>query len=393
MKQILSFLLLACGVLQAQWIPGGQLPILNPQKIQFVSLTTGWVANSDTLCRTTNGGTDWQIIHTASIDDFYFTTSTNGWMMSNLYILHTIDGGIAWQIFNLPAATGAWQTSIKASEGKIFILSHYPQGNSWASDLLYGDPDNLLGWRRSSVDGLYTDLVTTSSRWFGLYGDSGKVRVSVDSAEHWSRSIIDPTASVTGLILKSNESYLSTANGFYASPDSGITWNLRYNFVGLAHSLQMTNNGHLYIILDSLIYSSVNAGATWQLIGAGDILGHYNNTLYSIYGGRVYMLNTTTTVNDETTIVQLPRTLELKQNYPNPFNPTTNLSFFLPQESFVELKVYNILGQIVVTLINEKKLAGEHQVVFDDTQFSSGFYTFRLRTDIGVKTKRMMLVK
>jgi Secretion system C-terminal sorting domain len=87
------------------------------------------------------------------------------------------------------------------------------------------------------------------------------------------------------------------------------------------------------------------------------------------------------------------KTFALEQNYPNPFNPSTTISYQLPSEGQVSLKVYDMLGNEVTTLVNEMKTAGEYQVDFNAAVLSSGIYFYRLQAGNFVETKRMMLMK
>jgi hypothetical protein len=89
----------------------------------------------------------------------------------------------------------------------------------------------------------------------------------------------------------------------------------------------------------------------------------------------------------------LPSKITLYQNYPNPFNPSTTIRFALPAASPVTLKVFNLLGQEVATLVNEVKPAGEHSVTFDGSALSSGIYFYQLRVNNFVESKKLMLVK
>ena len=84
---------------------------------------------------------------------------------------------------------------------------------------------------------------------------------------------------------------------------------------------------------------------------------------------------------------------KLQQNYPNPFNPVTEIKFSIPVESYVELKVYNVLGNEVAILIKEEKPAGEYSVKFNASSLSSGIYIYRLHTDYSTITKKMTLIK
>ncbi|HLX12976.1 MAG TPA: T9SS type A sorting domain-containing protein, partial [Bacteroidota bacterium] len=88
-----------------------------------------------------------------------------------------------------------------------------------------------------------------------------------------------------------------------------------------------------------------------------------------------------------------PFTYALHQNYPNPFNPTTKLQYSIQKGSVVTLKVYNVIGQELVTLVNEKQNAGVHEVTFDASQLSSGIYFYRITADNFVSTKKMTLIK
>ncbi|HXF49386.1 MAG TPA: FlgD immunoglobulin-like domain containing protein [Verrucomicrobiae bacterium] len=97
-------------------------------------------------------------------------------------------------------------------------------------------------------------------------------------------------------------------------------------------------------------------------------------------------------------ISSLPVSFELGQNYPNPFNPTTTIQYALPEPAQVELKIFNMLGQAVRTLVNEEKGAGYYQVVWDGKDqtgqaVSSGIYLYQIKAADFVETKKMQLVK
>lgn len=90
----------------------------------------------------------------------------------------------------------------------------------------------------------------------------------------------------------------------------------------------------------------------------------------------------------------LPATYTLNQNYPNPFNPTTTISFILPKETEVTLKVYNILGQEVASLVNNEVMkAGAHKVNFGAVNLASGIYFYAIKAGNFVATKKMVLLK
>ena len=89
----------------------------------------------------------------------------------------------------------------------------------------------------------------------------------------------------------------------------------------------------------------------------------------------------------------LPKEFLLTQNYPNPFNPSTTIKYQIPELSFVTVKVYDVLGSEVATLINEEKPIGSYEIEFDATTLPSSIYFYRLQAGAFVETKKMVLMK
>ena len=119
----------------------------------------------------------------------------------------------------------------------------------------------------------------------------------------------------------------------------------------------------------SVLSDFVNTRAGFVEIGYGDMNG---------------LTNTEST---------LPKTYSLSQNYPNPFNPVTNIRYDLPQDNFVTIRVYDILGKEVVILVNENKEAGRYLVSFNASNFSSGIYFYTIKAGMYEYTRRMTLLK
>ena len=80
-------------------------------------------------------------------------------------------------------------------------------------------------------------------------------------------------------------------------------------------------------------------------------------------------------------------------NFPNPFNPTTTISFTLPEKSFVALKIFDVLGREVATLVNGIKESGEHKATFNASNLPSGVYIYSIQAGIYSAVKKMILVK
>lgn len=137
-------------------------------------------------------------------------------------------------------------------------------------------------------------------------------------------------------------------------------------------------------------------------------IGSYNQSAGAFFTGmiddiRVYnrvltqeeidSLNNEGISSVEMTNALIPEEFKLNQNYPNPFNPITTIQYSIPQRSVVSLKVYDILGNEVATLVNEAKNVGIYTVSFNASQLASGIYFYKLQAGDFVQTKKMMLVR
>ena len=90
---------------------------------------------------------------------------------------------------------------------------------------------------------------------------------------------------------------------------------------------------------------------------------------------------------------RIPKVFAFQQNYPNPFNPITVINYSLPVDEKVLIKVYDILGREIATLVSEEKLAGVHSVNFDASNLSSGIYFYSIKAGKFSQTKKMILAK
>ena len=116
-----------------------------------------------------------------------------------------------------------------------------------------------------------------------------------------------------------------------------------------------------------------------------------NNFFITGVWGTIITGNIVTSVNEKTKIY--PIQFVLAQNYPNPFNPTTRIRYSIPHLEKVVLKVYDILGKEIATLVNEEKAAGNYEVKFDGSKLSSGVYFYQMRAGDFIETKKFVLIK
>ena len=90
---------------------------------------------------------------------------------------------------------------------------------------------------------------------------------------------------------------------------------------------------------------------------------------------------------------EIPNGFSLEQNYPNPFNPSTTIKYSIPEESFVSLKVYDAIGNLVETILEKEQNSGVYTVQFDGTKLASGIYYYQIKTPKFTQTKKLMLLK
>jgi hypothetical protein len=128
--------------------------------------------------------------------------------------------------------------------------------------------------------------------------------------------------------------------------------------------------------LHSVYFTDKNTG--W-VVGDGGAISHTTN------GGATFI--------EETEINELPTNYYLSQNFPNPFNPTTKLRYSIPKTSKVSIKVYDILGNEIETLIKEEKPVGTYEITWYAGNLPSGIYFYILQAGEFVETRKMILLK
>jgi len=249
-------------------------------------------------------------------------------------------------------------------KGYLYLSGHYPgkifrrtiSGNSWVVDTI-GIPNtvNYFNFMSAHPDGTIFGTALYAP-WLYKRVNNAWAQVIIPSGDLITAMSIDNTGNI--FIALEDWSKLPSDIGVYYSQDKGVTWN--------------------YVALDSIqVNSLVSFGTSTYAITNG-------------YG--VYLLkpgNATAVKNYST----LPKSFELYQNYPNPFNPSTVISYQIPAAGHVVLKVYDILGRDVATLVNEEKTAGNYKVTFNGSRFASGMYFYQLKAGDYLLTKKLMLVK
>jgi hypothetical protein len=282
---------------------------------------------------------------------------------------------------------------------------------------------------------LYVELSNDSSSAVG-YWPNGSTNATRVTANQWTRINVSMNSFRTlprdGSVSLDSSGHLFNALNLGEGASGGRTWYLdNIRFIGTngvsapsAPTLTSPANGATNVATSTLLLWHRSAGATsYRLQVSADSTfatstvdqSGITDTTYGVTlasGTMCYWhVNATgpggtsayssswhfTTVDGSSAVERLngvlPKALALKQNFPNPFNSSTRIRFDLPRACLVSLKVYNVLGQEVATLVDEIREAGYESVEFNAARLASGVYYYRLNTSSFVDTKMLLLLK
>jgi hypothetical protein len=214
---------------------------------------------------------------------------------------------------------------------------------------------------------------------------------------------------------KTNNFSLTPTTNFYFSniysvlqisdSDTALTISDAVNFKA---ELVNANTNHVVGTFDNITYNKFNlekyASIDYEVNCSGITTGEYYLRLVTnVNGNAKYSL--ANIISDNTTLAKknfnkvnfmgskIPVTYALAQNYPNPFNPNTTIRYQIPQDGIVTLKIYDILGSEIATLVNEEKLAGKYEVNFNASSLASGVYIYKIQSGTFINSKKMILLK
>lgn len=277
----------------------------------------------------------------------------------NHYIIKSTDGGYSWET----------------------TKTYLDNSSSIANPIISKDSLILVG--RSDPPNLFrsTDLGTT---WQGIYIDSSSYPPVILSFCYNDQGIF----------------FAGTSNKIFKSTDSGITWHILPQCPEAIYT--MCCEGDSTILAagydDYDLMCSTDLGLTWN----PDTIGLGTNAIRSIlqYAPGKYLVGTyfdgvyysETLVGNETEITD-PSGFSLSQNYPNPFNSTTNMNYEMARGNFISIKVYDVLGKEIETLVNEYKPAGLYTITFNGNNLSSSIYLYRIQAGSYSEVRKMILLK
>jgi len=345
----------------------------------------------------------------------YYSDNLNSWYKLNSNLESDMD------VFALAVLDSAL---IAGTPEGIFISNDY--GANWT------ESNNGLTDTYVMSLGINNNMIfagTTKSAFF-----------STDKGINWSKSNGISNTRVVSFAFSKTEIFAGTWDGVYISKNNGVDWIAVNNglthtlvkdiaifdsnlFAGTSNGIYLTTNGgdswdeiNLNLstkgflslaVYDTSLFASISnsdvflldkTGKTWIncnslfLFANMDIIGDYIFEGSLLSGGIIYcpIFPFITSVKE---LDNSPTSFNLSQNYPNPFNPSTTIKYSIPKQSNVTLKVFDVLGSEVTTIVNTKQPQGNYEIEFDGTNLSSGIYFYRLSADKFVETKKMILIK
>jgi len=396
------------------------------RSVYFVDSLYGWVVgDSGTIIHTSNGGADWEIQDSKTennIYDVFFLNRNLGWAVS-------------WEVWNFPFGTELLKTT---DGGKNWISPSHPEEQIFSQCVLF--LDSLNGWMggkpqpivRTTDGGLsWTDAEIDSSTFSNLpvydiqfynsrfgYASGGAIDCcgiiwwTTDGGDYWYVIDTPYVAPEPVYQLHINDSLnvlgvggdfepLGFGVGMIRTSDGGVTWEFEYiGTSGVAWDIDFRTDNEAWSTLGFELIYSLDAGSTWTAIPTPDSSLIFDivfpDSLHGFAVGRegAIIKYIPPIINFVKEIEEgISESFSLFQNYPNPFNPSTTISYSIPTEGYVTLKVYDILGNEVASLVDEQKQIGTFDVHFDANALSSGVYYYQLKAGEFTTTKKLVLMK
>ena len=390
----------------------------------FLDSLRGWVAgDSGMIFYTDDGGNNWQqqqIGSNYTIMDLFFLNDSVGWGIAwdevfadrfyGTYILKTSDAGQTW-------------LAERYREDAVFLKAIYYLDT--LKGFMGGYPGNFLrtsdggiNWENAIIDsGFFSYFPPIHFNFFnefygiacgGIIDIQGVVWRTTNGGESWISHGVgsEPIHSIHFFdslnVMGVGGDYEYGASTI-RSTNAGETWNYQeLGIFGAATALSFRTSTEAWAPLSfaATIMVTYNAGLSWTDSATVD-----NSRIYDLVftdsltgyavgeDGVILKYKFQNPVSVTESILNSPEDFILYQNYPNPFNPSTNIKYSIPADGIVTLKVYDVLGKEVSTLVNEYKQAGTFDVVFDGSNLASGVYYYQLTTGELSATKKLMLTK
>ncbi|MBW7888726.1 MAG: T9SS type A sorting domain-containing protein [Bacteroidetes bacterium] len=360
------------------------------------------------LNRSVDFGATWTIfnedINGANAIAFYGDTLLVGDNNYETMIYRSTDNGLSFsKMQNLTGISGKIYSMVGTSVPSIIaattsgIFLSEDHGKTWTKT-----STGIVYWLQQVADG----TIYGYREFFG----SGVFR-STDNGNSWQelKTGIGNTIIRSISVAPNGNVFTATESGLFRSTDKGDNWVRIDTQKVKPYGIYATVNkdGILFFGgakngINSNSYQSTDNGATWQYLNNMASIDNQANILgfFASSDGRIFSFTSaglfrSVQIPTSVRMVEnsIPLRMELQQNYPNPFNPATTIRYSVPAMQKIELKVYDLLGREVQTLVNEVQSQGSYEVRFDASTLASGIYIYRLQSGSFVTTKKMMVLK
>lgn len=404
--------LLITSPLFAQWSFGnGEQTDNELQKVTMLNPMTGYISHQAGVMRTTDAGISWSTLTPnapSAINSVHFYDLNTGTVISTGFVVcnggairETTDHGDTW--YNSPSGVAnnlnsvfILNESIALACGENIILKTTNRGVSWISQPI---SSNLRSISYALGYTLYC---------CGISG--GKVYKTTNLGDNWT----DVSGSLTGSFYSMcftdlPVGYLCGVGGkLYKTTNGASSWNqISLGDTNTLNSIGFYGQNTGFVCgNNSKMYKTTNAGANWSSLNI-PVTGEVNlNSLTYFFPNTILVVGSlgliARSTNDGTdwSIIgiqqissEVPQNYTLSQNYPNPFNPITNFEFQIADFGFVSIKIFDLTGREVESLVNKNLNAGVYKIDWNASHYSSGVYFYRLEADGFAETKKMILVK
>lgn len=411
------------------WYKIGDFSQYDLYKCSFVDTLKGWAAgDSGTILYTSNGGLNWvaQSSHISeAIVALQFINERIGWGLAlatspeywGTIILKTTNGGLVWDtskyyvsdiylrtLFFLDSLTG-----YMGSGNPSIIIKTTNGGANWNE--CYVDSTSLFG--KFGINKIRFINEQYGYACGGHYDIAGVFWKTTDYGNFWTAFPISAEPNFDMKVFDTNRivalggdyeygaSLSSTSNG-------GLNWGyVNLEIMGIPRDMEFRTETEGWSPLGyaPIFLKTTDAGVRWLPFYTPDTsqifdIEFVNDRFGICVGthGTVLRFNSTS-INIQNPVTNLPEVVNLFQNYPNPFNPETNIGFSINETKYIELKIYNLLGQEINVLFKGTKSPGTYSFKFNNPNLPSGIYYYKLYTKSVIngveltKSKKMILLK
>ena len=330
----------------------------NEDEVGIFAGTIGGILHS------TDNGMTWAEANTGLTNSMIEAFTING---SNIYagsdggVFLSNDGGINWTTIGLKDTA---ILALAASNNNIFVGNYSGIFRSTNGGVSWSEINS--GLSNKSV----ISLVASDEKVFAGTNEGG-IFLSTNNGTSWNEVNTGLTnTNITCLAISGSNIFAGTENGVFLSTNYGTNWNdISTGLINANISALAVSNEYIYSGTATVWFSGPIGQGVWkrslsELITSVD----YNS-------------------------IQFPLDFKLSQNYPNPFNPRTTIKYSVPKISQVQIKVFDVLGNEIETLVNEEKPVNTYEITWNAANLPSGVYFYQLKAGDFIETKKMVLIK